>query len=194
MNGRYTLVITGALLVLLLTAGTALAAGGAASTAPPVEALLRHGINLVALIALLFVALRSPVSDFLKFRRSQVADQLDSSWEAKTEAEAKYAELQGRLDNFEAEIERIMNTVRADAQNEQKRLLEQAEKSAAQLQTAAKRSIDEEVRRVRQALRAEAIDLAVQMAEDLLTQEIAASDQGRLASEYLTKMEEATAS
>ncbi len=169
----------------------ALAAGGGDEPAhADYGGLLRHGINFLALAGILYLALRGPASDFLNFRRAEVKDQLDKSLEAKTTAEAKYAELQGRLDNFESELSSLRERAQTDAAAEREVLLANAERSAKNLEATAQRTIEEELRRARAELRAEAVDLSVKIAHELLTENITDDDQSRLTGDYLAKVEE----
>ncbi len=170
-----------------------LAAGGGDGHGPAkadLQALGRHGINLLILVGILWWALRGPLSDFLSFRRAEVKDQLEASAKAKAEAEAKYAELRGRLENFEAELEELRARVRNEAENESSALLVNAERAAKALEEAAERTVAEELRRARAELKAEAVELSVQIAEDILTKNITADDQARLTGDYLSRVEE----
>ena len=166
--------------------------GGGEAHLDPI-ALGRHLVNLVALIAVLVWGLKGPLADFLKFRRREIKDQLDASEKAKAEAEAKYQDIEGRLKNFEAEMETLLAGVREEGEAERVRLIAQAESSAEQLQVAAARTVEEEVRRARHELRAEAIDLAVELAEKIIVSEVGDADQRRLAAEYLSRVQEASA-
>jgi F-type H+-transporting ATPase subunit b len=180
-------IVLGASLVAL----PALAAGGGQPGPIDVQGIIRHLVNLIALIALLGFALKTPIRDFLAFRRTTVKEQLDEAWDAKTSAETRYSELQGRLDNFSEEIASILTRVREDAEVERSRIMAQAERSAAQLEAAAERTVEEELRRVRSELRAEAIDLALEMAEAAIGQGVSDDDHARLATDYLSRMQEA---
>ena len=169
----------------------ALAAGGGDGPAKAdLQGLARHGINLLILIGILWWALRGPLGDFLSFRRAEVKDQLAASAKAKAEAEAKYAELKGRLENFEAELEELRARVRTEAENESSALLGNAERAAKSLEEAAERTVAEELRRARAELKAEAVELSVQIAEDILTKNITDDDQARLTGDYLSRVEE----
>ena len=190
MTKRLTLA-SAVVLGTLGSASVALAAGGGAPGPIDPMAILRHGFNLALLITLLAVVLKTPIRDFLSFRRTSVKEQLDEAWDAKTDAEARYGELQGRLDNFAEEIDLILSRVREDAEAERARILAQAERSAAQMEAAARRSVEEELRRVRSELRAEAIDLALKMAEANIGQAVGNDDHQRLTSNYLSSMQEA---
>jgi F-type H+-transporting ATPase subunit b len=178
-------------LVAALLPAVALAGGDAHAAAPGPDwgSIVRHTVNLVVLLGLLYTFLKRPVGDFLKFRRNEVKDQLEASAGLKSNAEAKYAELQDRLSNFENDLQTMMDAVAADAVTEQESLLAQAEKSAAQVVAAARLTVDEELRRARTALQAEAVELAVNMARQALTEAVGKDDQTRLNAAYLAQVE-----
>lgn len=189
MSKRITasLIFTGVAVLPIL----AMAAGdGAEAPHADLGALVRHGINFLVLAGILYWALRGPLSDFLSFRRVEVKDQLDKSLQAKTTAETEYAALQSRLDNFGTELASLQDKVRADAAAERDDLLANAERTVRSVEATAQRTIDEELRRARSELRAEAVDLSVKIAHDLLTANITDDDQSRLTSEYLVNVEE----
>lgn len=153
--------------------------------------LVRHSVNLAILLGVLFIALRTPVSDFLKFRRSIIKEQLDASHEAKGSAEQKQRELEERLAGFDGELAAIIEGVREDAATERKQTLTQAAQAAAQLETAARRTVEEELRRTRTELRDETVEQAVRMAAELLGQAVGDTDRQRIAADYLDKVQEA---
>ena len=66
-----------------------------------------------------------------------------------------------------------------------------AQQAAAQLESAAKRSVDEELRRARRELREQAIGLAVGHASALLSKSVSKDDQQRLTGDYLGTVGEA---
>ena len=185
--------ILGVILVLTVLSSASLALAGGGGVPGPMDptGIFRHLFNLVILLGLLGLALKTPIRDFLAFRRTTVKEQLDEAWDAKTDAENRYSELQGRLDNFGDEIEAILTRVREDAEAERQRIFSQAERSAAQMETAAQRTVEEEVRRVRSELRTEAIDLALELAKSNIGNSVAEDDHKRLTSNYLSRMQEA---
>ncbi|MCO4769939.1 MAG: hypothetical protein KDA24_07885 [Deltaproteobacteria bacterium] len=187
------LLLIGTTLVVALLPVLAMAAGGGDGHEKPhadLPGLARHGINLLLLLGILWWALRGPLGDFLNFRRAEVKDQLDASATAKAEAEKNYAELSTRLENFEAELEELRARVRTDSENERSTLMANAEHAAAGIEEAAKRTVTEELRRARAELKAEAVELSVQIAEELLTKNITDDDQARLTGDYLSRVEE----
>jgi F-type H+-transporting ATPase subunit b len=178
-----------AVLFLLATSDIAMAAGGGGG--PDVTGMLRHLLNLAILLGFLGWALRKPMSDFLMSRRLEVKEALDESWKNKASAEELYQEIEARIANFEGEVETLMTDVRSDAEMERKSIEERAEQAAVQLESAAKRSVDEELRRARRELREQAIGLAVSHASALLSKSVRDDDQQRLTGDYLGKVGEA---
>ena len=170
----------------LLLAADAHASGGAGQ--PDVIGMLRHLLNLGLLLGFLTWVLRKPLRDFLQRRRLEVKQALDDSWDAKARADERYQEIESRIANFEGELEKLMTDVRADADMERKTIDRRAEQAAAQLEAAAKRTVDEELRRARRELRDEAIGLAVGLAGDLITTSVGDDDQKRLTEDYLGKV------
>jgi F-type H+-transporting ATPase subunit b len=177
-------------LFLVAASDIALAAGGAGG-GPDIPGMLRHLLNLAILLGFLGWALRKPMSDFLTSRRLEVKEALDESWKSKASAEEVYQEIEARIANFEGEIESLMTDVRSDADMERKSIEERAQQAAAQLESAAKRSVDEELRRARRELREQAIGLAVGHASALLSKSVRDDDQQRLTGDYLGKVGEA---
>ncbi len=188
------------LILMVALPALAFAAGGggheaadAGEHASPASALIRHAINLAILIGVLWWALKRPVGDFLKFRRNEVKEQLEVSARLKGESDAKYAELQGRLENFEAELGKMMTAVAEEAEAEHARVLTRARQSADQLDAATARTIEEELRRSQTALQTTTVHLAIDLAEQLLSSSVAKDDQKRLTDDYLGKVKEAVA-
>ncbi len=176
----------------ILAPALALASGGgehAPAHGPDWGAIVRHTVNLVILIGLLWTFLKRPVGDFLLFRRNEVKEQLETSSQLKAQAEARYAELQERLANFDDELRTMMDAVASEAAAEQKRLLALSERSAAQIVAAARTTVGEELRRARVTLHAETAELALGMATTALTAGVGAADQDRLNADYLLQVE-----
>jgi len=161
---------------------------------PDSAAIFRHLLNLGILIAIIVWALRTPMSDFLRRRQFEVRDQLDASANAKAEAEGRYQEIENRLGDFQGELDKLMTDVREDAEMERRAIEARAEQASTQLEAAARRTVEEELRRARQTLRSEAIDLAVGMARNQLSNQVGEDDQKRLTDRYLDRVQETSQS
>lgn len=185
MNRTLLLVIA-----LLLLPEVALAAGGGGGEFNAGR-IARHAINLVIFLGAIGYLVRKPLSDFLQFRRSEIKEGLDKAFDAKTAAEGRHAELQTRLDGFDAEVDGMMTRVADEGAREHERLIAAGEASAKQIESSTERSLAEEGRRAAESLRAEAIDLAMARAAELLSGSVGDDDHRRIAGDYISTLQEA---
>ncbi len=187
MNRRIALIALAASAV--LAPSIALAAGGGDGSFDGFR-FFRHLLNLVIFVWVVGHFAKTPISDFLQFRRTEVKEGLDKAYDAKASAESRAADLQGRLDSLEAEVEEMMESVVTDGAREHTRLVAAGEDAARQIESATTRSIDEEARHAAAGLRRETIDLAMAQAGELLTRSVDESDRKRLTDGYLATLQE----
>jgi F-type H+-transporting ATPase subunit b len=150
-----------------------------------------QALNLALLVAVLVWFGRAPVRQFFTDRRHRVREDLESSARLLAEAEAKLAEWQGKLARVDAEIREAHETSRRLAEAERERILAEARTSAERIRRDATSAVDQELRRARRALRAEASDLALELAERILREELTAADRERLVTEFVERIERA---
>ena len=133
---------------------------------------------------------RRPVADFLSDRALAIRKTLTDSAQARDDAKAHAAALSDRLGKLEAEIGQMRADAETEARQEAARLVERAEEEARRIEQVAERKIRDEVARAQVALRREAVDLAVQLAESTLRASVSAGDQQRLAKEFLESLKQ----
>lgn len=179
-----------ALLCLLLASG-ARAAGGQDEDAGQIAELIWQAFNLALLIGALLYFGRRPVQNFFAERRRDIRERLEGSARLLDEAEARLAEWQGRLERLEGEIAEIRGTTQRLGEAERQRVLAEARASAERTRRDAAAAVDREVRRARTALREEASDLAVELAERLLRESVNQDDRNRLLEEFVERVERA---
>jgi F-type H+-transporting ATPase subunit b len=148
-----------------------------------------QGVNLVLLLGLLVYLTREPIRKFFHERREQIRGELDSAAQVLSEAEARLAEWEARAARLDAEVEEIKEQARQRATRESERILAEAEASAERIRVDAHAAVDQEVSRARAELRAEAGELATQLAADLLRQSITETDQQKLLDEFVARVE-----
>lgn len=144
-----------------------------------------HLLHFFIFVTLLFFALRRPLGDAMKNRALNVRKELTEAARERDEARQKNEELVARLGRFERELEEMRANAATEAKRDADLLIERARAEAERIGETANRSINDEVRRAKAALRAESVDLAVQLAEAALTQSVQADDQRRLARQFL---------
>lgn len=150
--------------------------------------LIRHGVNLVLLLLVLFFAGRGPLKRFLASRAEGIKKEITDAADLRTEAQERHAALQARLDAFDDELQAIEDDAHQRAANEEERIKARAEAMAAHILQSTERNIRDEVTRARASLRAEAVELAVELAESTLREAVAAEDQRRLARQFLATL------
>lgn len=173
-------------LPVLLVPGLALASGGESHEGGiPVSAIAVHAANFVLMYAVIFFAARKPVADMLKQRSAGVKKAIDDANAARKAAQERVSEIEGRLSRLDAEVE----SMRAQAADAAQAELEHSRKVTAQdienLKALTALHIQEETNIARQTLQAEAVDLAMKLAEERIRGQINAQDHQRFAGEFL---------
>jgi F-type H+-transporting ATPase subunit b len=150
-------------------------------------------LNLFLLIAVLVYFARKPILDFFNDRRAKIQDDLRSAAEMRREAEERYAEWQRKLVDLDEEIERIRAASRERAESEREKIIADARTNAERIRSDATAAIDQELRRSREILLEEAVDLAIELAENLLRDQVTEADRERLVAEFIERVERANA-
>lgn len=147
-----------------------------------------HVFNLALFLGVVFYFARRPVSDEVKNREVNIRKRLTDAARLRDEARQKHEELGARLASFEEEVAQLRSEAAEEARKEEERLIERAEAEAERIREIAERNIREEVVRAQVALRREAVDLAVDLAETTLKNQMQSDDQRRLARQFLDSL------
>ena len=126
-----------------------------------------------------------PIGDTLRTRALSIRKELEESAKLAEDAAGTHDEILARLKAFESELEVMKATAASQAVAEEARIVESARAEALRILEGAQVSIQDEVSRVRIALRNEAVELGVQLAETVIRGQVNANDQRRLAREFL---------
>jgi F-type H+-transporting ATPase subunit b len=148
-------------------------------------------LNFLLLVTVLFVAGRGPVLSYLASRRAEIQGDLSASKELLAQAEAKLSEWQERTGRLESELAQIRDTSRRLAEQERNEILAQAHASAERIRSDATAAVEQELRRARAELSAEASELAVELAGTILREQVGSDDQQRLFDEFLQRIGDA---
>jgi len=145
--------------------------------------------NLVLLIAVLIYFARKPVRAYFHDRRLEIQESLHAAALLRREAEERYASWQRKLIDLDAELDQIRETSRQRAEAERQHIIADAEASANRIRSDASAAIDQELRRSREILRQEAADLAIELAGNLLRDQVGDADRDRLVDEFIERIE-----
>ena len=150
-----------------------------------------QGLNLLILIGVIVYFGRGPIRAFMADRRENIEAGIASAQHELATAEQRLAECNRRVDSLGAEIEEIKRGVRAQAENERDRLIADARNAAERIRRDAQLAVEQEDRRTREDLRAEAAEMAVRLAADLLKRQVGDADRARLVDEFVASIESA---
>jgi len=147
-------------------------------------------ISLVLLIVLLSRFVKKPLAAFLSGRQAEVQNAIEQSARKKEEAEALLSEWQRKVDSLGREIQDLHERIRAEGEAEQKKIVSRAQEEGERIRQQAGVIAEQELTKVRAALKKEMVDLSVELAEKLLKEAIQPQDQERLIQEYIGKVRE----
>jgi F-type H+-transporting ATPase subunit b len=176
----------------LLAPAVALAAGDAHGehAGIPWHGLFWHAVNLSVLVGVIVWFARRPVSDALRNRSANVRRDIETAQSERAAARAELEELEDKLADFELQVERLRKEMAEQAQHEREVILERAERESTAIQAAAERAIRDETQRARRELQTQAVRLAVQLAEGILSAQVTDDDQQALARKLLDAVEQ----
>lgn len=151
--------------------------------------LLFHAVHLLLFLGLVVYFVRKPLGDALRTRAAGIRKELTDSARARDEAYQRHQELVARLDKIEAEVASMEAEAKEEAANEEQKLVERAQGEAERIAEMAQRNIRDEATRARMALKRDAVELAVQLAEGILAKSVNPADQQALARDFLQSLD-----
>jgi len=148
----------------------------------------KKAFDFVVLVGLLYWLLAAKMKEFFTGRRAEIKETLEKSVEKKAEAEKKYREYSEKLDKASVEIDGIFEMIKAQGVTEKQKIIEDAEKTATKMKEDARARIEQELKKASDQLKAQAAQVSVQMAEEILKRSITAQDHETMVKEYLEKV------
>lgn len=145
-------------------------------------------LDFIVLVGFLYWLLAAKIKAFFVGRRVEIKESLEKSAEQKVDAEKKYREYSEKLDKASAEIDGIFEMIKAQGVTEKQKIIEDAEKAAQKIKEDAQTRIEQELKKASDELRAQAVALSVQMAEEILKRNITAKDHEAMVKEYMDKV------
>jgi F-type H+-transporting ATPase subunit b len=145
-------------------------------------------INFVVLAWFLWWLLAKKVKDFFAGRRTDIKAALEKAVADKEEAEKKFKEYDSKLTRATEEIDQIREMIRTQGEVEKVKLIEDAKKSAEKMKEDTKVRMEQEFKNASNQLRKEAVQLSVEMADELLKRNITPADHENMVRDYIDKV------
>ncbi len=121
--------------------------------------------NFLVMAVILYVLLKSRIAGFFRDRTDAIQNAIEEARRASEDANARLAQIEGRLSRLDSEVAELRNAAEADAAAEDKRMQEAAREDAARIVRTAEQEIDAAARLARRELRAYVAELTVSLAE-----------------------------
>ena len=173
---------------LFMTAHSALAAG-AAPEAPEWRSWLWKIVNFAILVTIIVVFLKKPMADYLKARTEAIKKGLDDARKARETAEAALREVQEKLKSKDFEIEQILKSAKESGVAERDAILKETGRMSQNIDEHADTYISFELKKAKDAIRKEAVILALELAEKKLEQKMTPGEQKKLIEDAVSRLE-----
>jgi len=145
-------------------------------------------VNFIILLYILYKLMWKKMKSFFASRREGIQSSLDEAEVVKADAEKKFKEYDEKIKKAEEEIQGISAMIKAQGEEEKKRIIADAERASVKMKEDAKARMEQELKKAKNELRMEASELAVQMAEDILKKKVTKEDHEGMVREYLDRM------
>jgi F-type H+-transporting ATPase subunit b len=122
-------------------------------------------------------------------RHDQIKTALEEAAKLRQQAADKLASFEARIKSADAEIQKMVEGMRADAEGDKRRILAAAEAQAAQMKRDAEQRIAAEIELARAELTREVTAAATAATEKLLREKVTAADQQNLVNAFLTDVQ-----
>lgn len=185
-KSKFFPVLLSGLFILTLTS-LAFASGGGEET-PLWKEYMWKIINFLVLVFILFKFGKKPLQNFLKQRSETIAKTLQEAKAAREAAEKALREVEERLRTKDAEIEAILSAAKRSGEQERNAIIEEGSKLKEKILEQAKSNIEFELKNAKKVIKAEAVELAMELAEKKLREKLTKDEQEKLLEDSLVKI------
>lgn len=145
-------------------------------------------INFLLLVVILFKFAKKPMQNFFQKRTELIEKTLNEAKEAKAISLKALQEVETRLKAKDAEIEAILAASRKSGEHERDSIIAESDRLKAKILEQAKTNIDFEVKHAKEVIKAEAVELAMELAEKKLKDKLTKDEQEKLLDDSLVQI------
>ena len=147
--------------------------------------LIMMWVNFIILAFLLLKFGKTPLMNFLRGRREELARQIERVEEEKKKADARVEDSLKQLDESAARFEKIRQRIIKQGEKKKQMIIEDAHLESKILLQGAKRKIDNQLLKAKNKYRDEMIDRAIDIVFESLPREMTDQDNQRFLKQYL---------
>jgi F-type H+-transporting ATPase subunit b len=146
-------------------------------------------VNFAVFVGLVVGLGRKPLLRYMESRHTLIKDALQEAAKIRADAQAKLEEYSQRIADVDTEVDQLIADVRADAQAEKERIIEEGRQQAERMKRDAESRIAAEFARARQEIEQEVVAAAVAAAEALLRKSATSRDKSALVDAFITDIQ-----
>jgi F-type H+-transporting ATPase subunit b len=189
--GRIIICLAPGLIAALFLLTTAHASGGGEAgghEGPNWINFFWRSVNFLALAVVCYWLMAKKVREFFTGRRAGIGTALAEAVTARETAQKKFEEYSAKLDKATGEIDQIGEMIKSQGLAEKARIIDDARKAAEKMKEDTQTRMEQEFNKAVRQLRVEAVRISTEMAEELLRNQIRATDHEAMVNEYLEKV------
>ena len=145
-------------------------------------------LNFTILVGIILYYARKPVANFFIGAARQIKTTLDGAREAAALATAERKTQEEKIENLQAELERMVVGARADAAKELEQFAAEAQAQGERIKAQTRLQVEQEMRKARVALRTQLADETVRLAEELIRRQMDETKQRDLVGDYIEQL------
>lgn len=149
-------------------------------------------VNFIIYVVILGKILAQPIREFFTARHEQFFSAVKKAETAKAQAEERRREIKSKLDSLESTKEASIQNAKKEAEALRLRIVEEAKTLSSKIRMDAERTVQAEVNRAKEELREELLTQSIQLSKKILADKMQESDQKRLQSEFVDKIQVVT--
>lgn len=145
-------------------------------------------LNFAILAVLVYLIMRKPLANMFKNRKAEIVKALLEAEAAKATAEAAISEARAKMEAVDKEMEEIRATIIAIGEKEAVRIAASAKSQAQRLAADTEILVDQEIARIAETIRKEAVERIVAEAALIIREKITEGDRTAISQKYLEEV------
>lgn len=146
--------------------------------------------NLAVFVGLIYYMGAEGIRKYFADRHATFVKNMNAAQAAREEAEARLEELNAKIEGLEKERQVLLDEYHAQGEREKQRLVETAKKQVEKMRADAEAMIDLEVKKAVSMLEKQAVDLAIDLAQEKASARIDGVVQNQLFEQFVSELGE----
>jgi len=142
-------------------------------------------INFLVVFGTLYYLLSKHIKNFFAGRREDIVKSLNDAEQLKSSAQKRLSELESKIKEMKNTVLQMIEDARREGKHTKDNIIGSANESSKKIMEKAKKEIEYETKIVMERLRAEALELTIKMAENILKKSVTKNDHVSMVNECI---------